>query len=283
MISSFRSSATVLLFAYKLWFTRSLPSHSIPDQPCRSVRMQTQTLPRLSVPSRRFGLLDRYFYFFMSMVTVAVVVYGFSFTVDKNLIHPAVPRPWLLYVHAAVFSGWLAFFILQSVLIRTRNVQWHRRTGWLGLGLGIAVVVVGVATALTMARFNRDQLHAQDAEAFLIVPLFDMVCFATTFGLAIYWRKKPEFHRRLILIATCALTAAGFGRIPESILPRELFYAGVDALILLGVMRDWLVNRQIHRVYRYALPVFMIGQTLVVLTLVRQMSWWQRLAHALVG
>jgi hypothetical protein len=41
----------------------------------------------------------------MALLIPAVVVYGFSFTVDKNLIHPAIPSPPILYVHAAVFSG----------------------------------------------------------------------------------------------------------------------------------------------------------------------------------
>jgi len=39
---------------------------------------------------------------------------GFSFTVNANLFHPAIPRPVILYFHAAVFSSWLVFFILQS-------------------------------------------------------------------------------------------------------------------------------------------------------------------------
>jgi hypothetical protein len=65
----------------------------------------------------------------MSLLIAAIVVYGFSITVDKNLIHPAVPRPMILYIHEAVFSGWLVFFILQSALVRTHNVQWHRLIG----------------------------------------------------------------------------------------------------------------------------------------------------------
>jgi hypothetical protein len=245
--------------------------------------MQTETLPEVRVAIRPSRLLDKYFYFFMSLLTVVVVVYGFSFTVERNLIHPAVPRPFLLYVHAVVFTSWLGFFVLQSLLVRTRNVQVHRKLGWFGGGLGVAVFLVGVSTALTMARFNRDVLHTSDAEAFLIVPLFDMVCFATTFGLAIYWRRKPEYHRRLVLIATCALTAAGFGRFPEAILPKQVFYLGVDALILLGVLRDLIVNRSVHTVYRYALPAFMVGQSFVLLTLARQLAWWRTVSHALLG
>jgi len=53
------------------------------------------------------SLLDRYFYFGMSWLIVAVVLYGFSFTIGQNLLHPAIPRPPFLSFHAAVFSLWL--------------------------------------------------------------------------------------------------------------------------------------------------------------------------------
>jgi hypothetical protein len=65
-----------------------------------------------------------------------------------------------------------------------------------------------------MARLDTSQLHRANRDAFLIVPLFDIVAFAICFGLAILWRKNPERHRRLMLIATCALTGAAFGRMP---------------------------------------------------------------------
>lgn len=240
----------------------------------------TVNRPRVA---NRVPFLDKYFYFFMSLLIPAMVIYGFSFTVDKNLIHPAIPRPALLYFHAAVFSGWLVFFILQSALVRTHNVWWHQRVGWFGLALGVVVVILGVSTAITMARFNTIQLHSAAAAGFLMIPLFDMVCFTTTFALAIYWRKKPEFHRRLMLIATCSLAAAGFGRFPQWLLPSEFFYAGVDLLIVLGVLRDLIVNRSVHRVYLYVLPPFIIGQTIVTYTVFHDLPYWQRIAHAILS
>jgi len=234
------------------------------------------------VTTERGGLLDQYFYFFMSLLIPAVVVYGFSFTVGKNLIHPTIPRPLILYVHAAVFSGWLVFFMLQSALVRTHNVHWHRRIGWFGVALGVVIPVLGVSTAITMGRFNILRLHSTEAESDLMIPLFDMVAFTGTFALAIYCRKKPEFHRRLILIATCALTAAAFGRFPERLLPSELFYGGVDLLILLGVVRDMIVNRSVHRVYFYVLPAFIVGQTIVTYTVFHGLPYWTRIAHAIL-
>ena len=102
------------------------------------------------------GLLDRYFYFSMSLLVAAIVVWGFSHTVNNNLFHPAVPRPFLLWIHAAAFSGWVAFFILQFSLVRTHNVRVHRSLGWLGAGLGTVMVPLGITTAIVMGRFDAD-------------------------------------------------------------------------------------------------------------------------------
>jgi hypothetical protein len=219
----------------------------------------------------------------MSLLIAATIVYGFSHTVDKNLIHATPQRPAILYLHAFVFTSWLIFYILQSLLVRTRNVRIHKQSGRFGVALGVAIPIVGVATAIAMARFNVSQLHQPGTASFLIIPLFDMVCFTTTFALGIYWSAKPEYHRRLLLIASCALTAAGFGRFPAAILPPPFFYAGVDVLILFGVVRDLVINRRIHPVYLYALPAFMAAQTLVTYTMVHNSPWWLAIAHAILN
>jgi hypothetical protein len=244
--------------------------------------IKSHSLGGRSITTSRGGVLDKYFYLFMSLLIAVTVVYGFSNTVDKNLIHPALPRPFLLYVHAAVFSGWVVFYILQAALIRTHNVGLHRRIGWFGAALGVAIPVLGASTAVTMTRFNIVQLHQSDAAPFLMVPLFDITAFSITFALGIYWRKKPEFHRRLLLIASCALTAAAFGRFPPHLLPPVVFYAGVDLLILLGVARDLIVNKRIHRVYLYALPAFILGQTVVMYTVTHELPYWLKIANAIL-
>ena len=109
-----------------------------------------------------------------------------------------------------------------------------------------------------------------------------MAVFGTAFALAMCWRKNPEFHRRLILIACCALTAAAFGRFPERILPGILFYGGVDALIFLGVVRDLIVSGTIHRVYRYGLPAIVAGQIAVMYAVTHHPPLWIKIAHAIL-
>ena len=229
------------------------------------------------------SLLNRYFYFLISLLVAVVVVYGFSHTVGQNLFRPPSPRPTILYFHAALFTSWIVFFIAQSALIRTRSVKVHRRIGWFGLVLGVAIPIVGIATAIVMTRFRIKEGIQTDAAQFMIIPFFDMLAFTVAFGLAFYWRKRPEFHRRLILIAGCGLTAAAFGRFPSSVLSANWFYAGVDALILLGVIRDLLATKRIHPVYLYGLPLLMLGQTATMYTSLSNSPVWLRIAHAILG
>jgi hypothetical protein len=243
---------------------------------------QMDALAGRKVRLQRASLWDRPFYFWMALLIVAVVVYGFSFTVNANLFHPPSSRPAILYVHAALFTGWLVFLIVQSALVRARHVKVHKKLGWFGLVMGVAMPLVGVATAIAM---NRLRLRAGDATvaAFLIIPFWDMVSFSVTFALAFYWRTKPEFHRRLILMASCALTAAAFGRFPIAAVRDVWFYAGVDSLILLGVVRDLMVNKRIHPVYLYGLPLMMMGQLTIMYTSLHSLPVWMRIAHAILG
>jgi hypothetical protein len=248
--------------------------------------MATSARASASVSSRNKAAsgVGRYFYFFMSLLVAAVVIYGFSHTVDQNLIHAAPPRPWLLWVHGTLFSAWVAFFIVQSGLVRTHNVGVHRRLGWFGVGLAVAMTLVGFATAIVMRRFDMrfESADAAGPPGFLIIPFWDITCFTVFFWLAVKWRKKPEMHRRLMLIATCALTAAAWGRMPNQTFAFVWFYSGVDALILLGVLRDLIVMKRVHRVYLYALPLLAVGQVFVMRTLLSGAGWWTRIANAIL-
>jgi hypothetical protein len=228
------------------------------------------------------GLVNKYFYFAMSLLMAAIVASGFSRTVNDNLLHPSVPRPLILWFHAAAFSGWVTFFIFQSALVRTHNVKWHRFFGWFGAGLGTAMVPLGVVTSIIMGRFDTYQKHEPGADAFLIVPFYDMLAFGVFFGLAVFLRKKPEMHRRLIFIATCGLLDAAFGRY-DYIFNNGLFFWCLDGVILLGVLRDLFVNRRIHRVYLYALPSLIVVQAFVAHTWLSSSSWWVRIGHAILG
>jgi len=230
----------------------------------------------------RNGIVHRYFYFAMSLLLAAIVVDGFKRTVNENLFHPAVPRPFILWIHGAAFAAWVTFFIGQSTLVRIHKVSWHRSIGWFGAGLATVMVPLGTVTAIVMARFDTVQLHQSGADAFLSVPFYDMIAFGVLIALAIYWRTKPELHRRLIFLATCGLMDAPFGRF-DYLFDHSLFYLCLDLLMVLGVARDLLVDRRVHKVYLYALPLLIVGQGLAVYMWRHNPPWWQGITHVIMG
>jgi hypothetical protein len=132
--------------------------------------------------------------------------------------------------------------------------------------MGAAMPVLGLAAALSRPSDSNDAASL----GLLLFQLNDILDFSIAYGLAVWWRGEPEFHRRLMLLAACFLTSAAFGRFPAELLPDNplWFYAGVDMLILLGVARDLWVLKRVHPVYSFGFPAALAAQ-FGVLTLFR--------------
>ena len=221
--------------------------------------------------------LDKYFYLGMSLLITAIAAFGFGRNIGRRFLHPESPPPFIMYPHVAIFTGWLLIMIMQSSLVRTKNLIWHKRLGMAGAVLGISLPIIGIATAIIMHNWRH---HGEASNpSFFAVSLNDMLSFSVAFGLAIYWRKKPEFHRRLMLIATASLTVAAFARFPPGLMVRLWWYAYVDVLIVLGMVRDLVVIGKVHAAYLYGLPLLMASQVLAMYLFLAAPAWWVDLLH----
>lgn len=221
-----------------------------------------QSASRVNVVGDIRSVLQQYFYFFAILLIVAIVLYGFSHTVGRSLVHPKRPQPFILYIHAAVACGWLLVLLVQTSLARLRQIRLHKMLGYVGLAVGVAMPVITLATRYVI-------LHAggpveDDDVAFTTVTFNDMLCFTTAFALAMVWRKKPDYHRRLIFIAACCLTVPAFARMPESLVIPPWWYVYADVLIMLAMARDLIVDRGIHRVHLIGLPLLALCQSLAM-------------------
>ena len=199
----------------------------------------------------------RRFYIAMSLMMLALVTYGFSNTIGPGLLHTQRPvrDVMLLSVHGAVFYAWMLFMVAQAALIRLRHTRLHRLLGWFGAADAVLVVIMGL-----WATFHQPAPFALE-----IVGVLSMAGFGIPVALAILWRKRPAYHRRLLLIGTAMLTNAAFARFPGSYLPGHFFYAGTDLLIAIGVTRDLWKERSIHVVYRYAMPILLAAEIAVLI------------------
>ena len=233
----------------------------------------------------RRGWPDNRFYFFMGWLIAVLVIYGFAHTIPPRLLHAAIPRPGILWVHAAVFFAWIGLFIVQTSLVRSRNVHWHRTCGVAILILGAVLALIGVTTSLEMARFNiahnfHDSVYAA---AFLSIPFNDMLLFSGALAAAFWWRKHADVHRRLMLLATCLITPAAFSRIPFAAVQAFHGYLGVDTLIAIGVAHDLVVHRRVHPVYVVSWPLVVLGQVVSTWLFLGRPDWWVEFARRLLG
>ena len=206
----------------------------------------------------------RRFYLAISVMMLALVTYGFSNTIGPGLLHTQRPVRdiMLLSIHGAVFYAWMLFMVAQAALIRLRHIRLHRLLGWFGAADAVLVVIMGL-----WATF-----HQPAPFALGMVGVLSMAGFGIPVALAILWRKRPAYHRRLLLIGTAMLTNAAFARFPGSYLPGHFFYAGTDLLIAIGVARDLWKERSIHVVYRYAMPILLAAEIAVLIPAWRYLS-----------
>lgn len=141
----------------------------------------------------------------MSLIAVAVVVAGFGPSV-VNTAGRKAPLTLMVGIHAGVFTAWLVLFFTQTFLVGKGRIAAHRRLGYAGAGLAVVMVVSGYATAIAMARrgfdLSGDLNSATDPHGFLVFQLGDLVTFGTLVAAGLWYRRRPEAHKRLMLMAT---------------------------------------------------------------------------------
>lgn len=227
-------------------------------------------------------LIGPYFYLMMSLLIALIVAIGFVPNLAARMIYPEQRPPLVLYLHAGVCTAWIVVLCVQAGLVRSAHLRLHRQLGQLGFVLGIMLPILGIATEIAMNRWHQSLGHTT-SPVFVSISLNDMLSFAIAFGLAMWWRPKPEYHKRLLLIATCCLTTAAFARWPSFIVPSWWFYVFVDALIVIAIIRDLVVIRSVHRVYAIGLPALIAGQSFAFYLCFQEPVFWVRFSHFLLG
>src|SRR6186997_1701276 len=181
------------------------------------------------------------FYLALSILMVAVVLVGFWPTYFGRMLRGDIARPLVVQIHGLVFVGWMALLIAQVVLAWRGRVQMHRRVGRWGIAYGVLVLVMGVivGVAAPVIHVHAGEWTRDRGAGFLLVTFGDMVLFGSLFGAAVYYRRKPEIHKRLMLAATVALLFAAIGRMHFlDPLPSVKAVVWLSPL-LVGMLYDW--------------------------------------------
>ena len=187
----------------------------------------------------------------------AIVLVGFWPSYFGPALAGSVEKTAVVHVHAAVYLGWMVLYTVQSTLPALGRTRLHRKVGRFGVAYGVALFVTGVLVSFeSYFRTLGDGPVDTAARRALLNPLSDMVVFPVLFGLALRYRRRPETHKRLMVLATTMLLIAAVFRMrfldPTNVLLVAAVWLSPAWLLAL---RDGLAERRLHPVYGFGLPL----------------------------
>ena len=201
--------------------------------------------------------VERVFYSGMAILMCVAVFIGFSSTYFQAGMMRAPLPSVVVHIHGAVFTLWMLLFVVQVAFISTRHVKWHRSFGIIAFCLPPIMVVFGVIAAIG-ALHRGVRIGPIDPEGSLAIPLVGIFAFTVIIYASWRARRRPDAHKRLILIATIGLVGAAFGRFPWSRIglpPAAGAVTGIGTLLLLLIVYELITIRRIHRSTMWAAPL----------------------------
>lgn len=219
------------------------------------------------------GLWMRNCYFStVSALILFLTLWGFSDNLFWNVGQPSNADPKFI-VHGLFCLAWMLVFFVQANLVRTRNLRWHRN-------LGIAGMIVAIGVTLSTIYVFWAVWKGWDAMApyikanRLLLPSYSLLVL-----LAFLMRKRPDWHKRCIYIATLYMLEPVFSRAFDPLEPLLAgfsdeavdFYWWVfiviawNTLFLSLFVYDWLVAQRIHAVTICGFAWFYLIQIIVMI------------------
>ena len=192
---------------------------------------------------------ERYFWSGLALALAAVVFAGFAPSYFlKAQLHMGPELTPLLHVHGAIMTTWLVLLVTQTSLIAAGRVEWHRRLGVGGVILAGGITVLMAFTAIVRAKAGfLGPPGGPPPLGFLSIPLVSVIVFPALFGAAIVNRRRSDYHKRLVILATLELVTAAIARLPglDAFGPPG-FFLGADLFIVAIAIRDFATLRRLH-------------------------------------
>jgi hypothetical protein len=220
----------------------------------------------------------RYFYLWMAGICVFVAFGGFIPTFWAKVATGTFHAPPMIYVHGTLLFTWTLFYFMQTALVAYGRTMDHRAWGLAGIAL-FSVMMCMILVAQMAVLKRADALGVGDAaRRFAAVSLCAWPLMAGVFTLAIVNVKRPQVHKRLMLLLMIAMLTPAIARVFLTLFaPPGAATAGpppafvslppaltADLLILVAMFHDWRTRGRPHPVYVFGGMALLAQQVLTV-------------------
>jgi hypothetical protein len=213
-----------------------------------------------------------------------VVLIGFARSYYLKTLFGFPPLPSLLvHIHGVIMTAWVALFAVQVGLVASHRTRLHMKLGILGSVLALLVFVVGILTSLAAAA-RGSAIPGWEPLRFVIVPLGDTLAFGALVGAALYYRRKLDIHKRLMLLSALNMLPAAVARIPLDFIQSNgalAFYGLPDLCVVALVAYDTIKQRRLHPAYFWGSILLIASHPLRIMF--AHTDIWLRIADPLVA
>jgi hypothetical protein len=110
-----------------------------------------------------------------------------------------------------------------------------------------------------------------------------MMVFVVLVGSALYYRRRPETHKRLMLLATISILDAATARWPFTFVTASTwaYYVTADIFMLAAVTYDLISRRRVHPANIWGGLFVVVAQ--ILRDVVGRTSTWHAFARLVLG
>lgn len=209
------------------------------------VQMSSAVGPTTAGATR--GPLERWFFVAAAALAIIIVGVGFAPTYYlRGFGTEALPPnlrvlPFYLHLHGVALTLWFVLYFVQTMLVATGRRDWHRSLGVVGVLVGVAVIVTTSFALLQQESVSPVRPPLPPVPFFLNVG--GVLETAVRLACAVYFRRRPEVHKRLMFLTGVPLLGAALSRVPGAtpfvpLLPL--------ALLIALALRDLVLTRRVH-------------------------------------
>jgi len=206
----------------------------------------------------------RNFYAAFATMAVAAVAIGFSTTYFIPGPLGTLNIPWMVHLHGWTAMAWVLLMVAQVVLVRSGRSRLHRQLGKAAIPLALMIWASGIFVGLYVV--DRDQQEQGDmAFAALVGTVTSLSVFLALVIAAVRMKRRPDWHKRLMLLATIVVLWPAFFRFRHLLpfVPRPELTLGLllaDAPILLAAIRDRIRWGRVHPAWLYVGSLVFVEQ-----------------------
>jgi hypothetical protein len=247
--------------------------------------MGEAALPTKSTPP---ALSDRIYFTALSLFVLALIFVAFapSYYLVSAYHRPAPPA--FIIFHGALMTGWVLLLLLQAGLAAAGRMSWHLKLGDAGIIYGLLLVPIGcMAVTISAAREVHRHTDFMLSELNVLgISLMQMLLFGAFVVAAWVFRRRADYHKRLIVLATLSVLPNAIVRLSFNVPALSFLQTNLEilsfwaALLVVSICVDAMRARRLH-------PVFAVGGTLTLAALYaswfisRSQVWDQFWIHSL--